>query len=93
MEVKIPLGLQICKVMLLMTCADLPAKAMLQNMKQYNGAYGCGVCEDAGVPRPGCPRVRQWPYSTARLRTHKNTLQQAATAIRRNEVVISQHAK
>ena len=29
------------------TC-DLPGKALVQNIFQFNGAYGCGFCEQPG---------------------------------------------
>ena len=31
---------------LLLLSADLPAKSLLSNMKQFNGEKGCSVCED-----------------------------------------------
>ena len=31
---------------LLLLSADLPAKSLLSNMKQFNGVKGCSVCED-----------------------------------------------
>ena len=30
----------------LLLSADLPAKSLLSNMKQFNGVKGCSVCED-----------------------------------------------
>ena len=33
-------------VTLLLLSADLPAKSLLSNMKQFNGVKGCSVCED-----------------------------------------------
>ena len=30
--------------------ADLPAKALVLNMKQFNGFYGCCKCDQKGVP-------------------------------------------
>ena len=33
-----------CKARLLYTLADLPAKASLTNMMQFNGKFGCPTC-------------------------------------------------
>ena len=59
--------------------ADLPAKAVLLNMKQYNGKYGCNnLCEDEGVPRACSHLQRDWPYKeNMTLRTHPSLLNQA----------------
>ena len=37
-----------CKARLLFTLADLPAKASLTNMIQFNGKFGCPACEHEG---------------------------------------------
>ena len=39
------------KERLLMCSVDLPARALVLNMKQFNGRYGCCYCEDKGVLR------------------------------------------
>ena len=38
----------ICRARLLYTLADLPAKASLTNMMQYNGRFGCPTCKMEG---------------------------------------------
>ena len=38
----------ICKTRLLCGTCDLPAKAMVFNMTQYNGYYGCTHCQQSG---------------------------------------------
>ena len=38
----------ICKARLLFALADLPAKAMLYNMTQFNGRFGCPTCKHEG---------------------------------------------
>lgn len=38
----------ICRAMLLCGSCDLPAKAIVYNMKQYNGEYGCSHCLQSG---------------------------------------------
>lgn len=38
--------------------ADLPAKAVLLNMKQYNGYHGCSYCTQRGEPvEPGKSQI------------------------------------
>ena len=44
-----PTGQQkVMKATLLLSSADLPAKSLMANMKQFNGEKGCSVCEDKG---------------------------------------------
>ena len=38
----------LCQAMLLCGTCDLPAKAMVYNMTQYNGKYGCSHCLQSG---------------------------------------------
>ena len=45
-----PAGEITCKARLLCS-VDLPARASVLNMKQFNGKYGCSQCEDEGQPR------------------------------------------
>ena len=37
---------KLIRATLLLSSADLPAKSLLSNMKQFNGEKGCSVCED-----------------------------------------------
>ena len=41
-----------CKARLLFTLADLPAKASLTNMVQFNGKFGCPTCKHEGNQVP-----------------------------------------
>ena len=80
-KVNTPDGKLTAHAVLLLVSVDLPAQAKLLNMKQYNGAYGCHVCED-GVSRHGCPTARDWPCVTPRspLRTHESVTSNAREA-------------
>ena len=40
------------KVFALLLSADSPARAIVRNVKQFNGQYGCGWCEFEGVSVP-----------------------------------------
>ena len=41
-------GRQTIKAKLICALVDLPAKAMLMNCNQYNGAFGCSSCKHPG---------------------------------------------
>lgn len=59
--------------MVAMSC-DLPARALVLNMRQFNGEGGCHLCEDPGKNSAHNPMLRWWPYNKdAALRT-KNSL-------------------
>ena len=72
-----PTGQQkVIKATLLLSSADLPAKSLMANMKQFNGEKGCSVCEDEGktVGVGGLHRI--WPYTMDMiLRTHKSVVE------------------
>ena len=77
-----------CHAALLLCCIDLPAQAQLLNMKFFNGKNACAHCEEEGVPRPSCPRVRNWPYAGEPcVRTHSRMLSQAREAITQHKAV------
>lgn len=75
------------------TC-DLPARAIVQNIIQFNGAYGCTYCEEPGVnvrTSSGgnvhtIPFHHESPKGT--LRTKESTAQNALEAIQQQTVVI-----
>ncbi len=71
-----------------MCSVDLPAKAIVLNMKQFNGRYACIHCEDEGVPRPSSHLHRNWPYSSnSTPRTHASILANAQEALDKGEAV------
>ena len=64
--------------MLLFSCVDLPAQALMLNMKQFNGRWGCNWREDEGVPCATSHLHRNWPYKpSVVLRTHQSMLKNA----------------
>lgn len=78
---------------LLLSSADLPAKALMANMKQFNGEKGCSVCEDEGktVGVGGLHRI--WPYTTKMiLRTHKSVLESVHKVIQTGKPVCSKNS-
>ena len=64
--------------MLLFSCVDLPAQALMLNMKQFNERWGCNWCKDEGVPCATSHLHRNWPYKpSVVLRTHQSMLNNA----------------
>eukprot|EP00733_Pompholyxophrys_punicea_P000532 Pompholyxophrys_punicea_v1_NODE_153_length_3174_cov_68.242706.p1 type:complete len:545 gc:universal NODE_153_length_3174_cov_68.242706:1269-2903(+) len=62
---------------------DLPAKALLQSVNQFNGEHGCGCCYDKGESLPHAPGARYYPFAKySILRTRATTLHDASEAIR-----------
>ena len=81
-------GKMVSKARLLMCVVDLPARASVLNMKQFNGKWGCTHCEDKGVARLTCHLVRNWPYSTTSTpRTHESIVRYARRALRENDAI------
>lgn len=56
-------------------CVDLPAKALVLNCIQYNGAYGCGYCEQPGesTRTSGGGTVRTFPYEVHNKKSELRT--------------------
>ena len=87
-EVTTPDGKQTCKACLLLCSADLPARATVLNMRQFNGQHGCSQCEDEGQPRARSHLQRNWPYhTTSSLRTHSSIMANVRDCVAHNEPV------
>ena len=71
----------VVKARLLLSSVDLPARAVVLNMKQFNGEFGCCYCEDRGVPRPTSALHRNWPYlADSTARTHQSIVSNVRAA-------------
>ncbi|XP_033110644.1 uncharacterized protein LOC117111758 [Anneissia japonica] len=73
------------KVKILAATMDLPAMSMLKEVKQFNGEYGCGICEEKGVrTKKGKGTVNAYVYRSpskqAPLRTAERMKQHASQA-------------
>ena len=67
---------------------DLPARAMVLNMRQFNGAHGCHLCEDEGKTEDGKPLFRWWPPDSEQsLRTRQSLTEDAIKATTDNDIV------
>lgn len=92
MSIRTPAGVITAHARLLLCTVDLPAKAIILNMKQFNGMHGCSYCEDEGTPRASNHLHRNWLYSTTSTqRTHSSIMRNAKKAVRRNSPVSKQH--
>ena len=77
------LGEERVYVTLLLATEDPQAKALVTNMKQYNGESGCSTCSDTGETVKENNLHRIWPYNpNMKYRTHKSVLKCALEAIR-----------
>lgn len=60
---------------------DLQAKALVTNMKQFNGENGCSTCLDTGKITGKNSLHRTWPYNPhLKYRTHKSVIKCASQA-------------
>ena len=58
----------------------ITTRALLLNMKQFNGKHGCCYCYQEGAVRPGCALHRFWPPDAASVRTHQSVIESAIEA-------------
>lgn len=79
MEVHTPAGKLVSRCVLLICCADLPAKAKVANSVQYNGYNGCMTCDSYGTI---IGRVVHWPHDrSSKNRTHESIIACARQAV------------
>ena len=80
--VKTPVGIETARAMLLQLSVDLPARALVLNMKHFNGAFACCYCESEGETLPGDHLHRYWPHVPGTTqRTHQSLLANARKAV------------
>ena len=90
MLVDTPDGKFLSKCMLLLCSVDLPARALVCNMKQFSGEYGCCTCLDKGDnTTTGSPPHRIWPYSSANIRS-KDDVKRAFKVATETTIAVSQ---
>lgn len=81
----------ITKVIMCLCSCDSVARPLIQNLKQFNGRYGCGYCLHPGcLVSKGNGNVRVYMESANEQfssRTHDNMLEHAQMAISQNEPV------
>lgn len=82
-------SLECTKVVNLLCTVDSVARAVVQNIKQFNGQYGCNFCEHPGERvEKGGGYTRVYPLSTPlpRKRTHESILHDSELATAENPV-------
>ncbi len=78
---KTPAGVITAHVMLLECSLDLPARAIVMNMKLFNAICGYCYCEDNGVTSPTNHLHCWWPFDSISVRrSHASLLQDAQQA-------------
>ena len=63
MKVLTPLGQVTCRLALIACSSNLPARALLTNIVQYNGHNGCHCCEGTGASQHSKPLHCWWPFN------------------------------
>lgn len=67
---------------LLIVFVDLPARAIVSKMKQFNWKSSCSVCLDEGTSRPGQPMLRYYPLNEdSVIITHQSMVNDASRAV------------
>ncbi len=97
--IEVPVGpqqeLAICKAMVLCLTVDLPAKAKVLAVTQFNGEYGCTNCKHQGEVVPvGRGHTRVYSYQrtrTAPLRTHSECFKLGRQALKEQQVSSTMH--
>lgn len=85
LQVVTPFGAKVFKGHLLMAPLDLPARAMVTNMKQFNGRYACVFCHDQGETNQ---KQIRYPFNEAcEMRTHQSILDDAGKAMQNRKPV------
>ena len=77
-EVRTDSGSKCVKATMVAISCDLPARSLVLNMKQFNGAQGCHMCEDTGKTTNNNPLFRWWPYESGSTQRTKSTLIEAS---------------
>ena len=68
--------------------ADMPARALISNMKAFNGSHACSTCEDEGMTVPGNKLHRIWPFSDSNvLRTQDRVYSAILTSVQHGQSV------
>lgn len=80
-----PTGLNIIRAKIVVGIFDLPAKAAVLCVKQFNGAYGCGVCIHPGLRLPNGACI--YLPKTYPDRTHERVMNAAGVAEQENRAV------
>jgi hypothetical protein len=90
LEVSTVSGAKKVKAAMVVVSCDLPARALVLNMRQFNGQHGCHLCEDPGENSHVNPMLRWWPYNEGPvLRTKTSLLKNALDVAVQDKIVSS----
>ena len=79
---------RVARVAIVASTLDLPARAIVANMLQFNGRYGCHYCEQEGTTALGNPLHRWWPYiPNPSPRSRSSILENVRKTTTSNEIV------
>lgn len=82
-EVRSPIGLVHARAILLLSSLDLPARAIVTNVKHFNGKHSCIYCEQEGTTSERSHSHRWWPFeSNVVFRTHHSLMENAKEALK-----------
>ena len=91
-DIRTPEGNTTAHAILLQCSADLPARAPLTNMKQYNGCWGCLYCDNKGTTHGEDHLHRFWPHDpSSSLRSAQSIVDDACEAVCTGEAVSCIH--
>ena len=79
---------QVRAAMVVVSC-DLPARAMVLNMRQFNGQHGCHLCDSAGENSTEHPMLRWWPYNSESTNRTKVALMKDSVKATRSGNIVS----
>ena len=80
-----------CKAIVLCATLDLPAKAKVQNVIQFNGEFGCSSCKQPGKVVPvgaGNTRVYEYLVPASPLKTHQECFTIGKKALETGQVLV-----
>lgn len=76
------------KAHLMAASLDLPARALVSNMKQFNGKQACCICLDEGETSPGNTLHRFYPLKEDSIKRTKDSFKQDAIESATHEVTV-----
>ena len=91
-EVSTPSGVHTVKAALVAISCDLPARALVLNMRQFNGAQACHLCEDNGQTSATNHLLRWWPPNPSSVLRTKESLSADAIKATTEGAIVSEHA-
>ena len=80
-----PSGCTTIRAAIIAMTLDLPARALVLNMRQFNWLHGSHLCEDEGVTGRNNRLFRWWPYNSTS--TKSSLIENSIYATTHDEIV------